>query len=122
MDHRCWDAGRGGAGVAGHGCAAPRRLLGYLRRSLRILSPSPVMTTSADCKAHAAECWQMAKHARNIRVEAFLIDMARMWERMSMEVEQSHATAGISTPHIRLIASQEAANGANSNSRKDRQV
>jgi hypothetical protein len=80
------------------------------------------MITSADCKAHAAECWQMAKHARNIRVEAFLIDMARMWERMSMELEQSHATAGISTPHIRLIASQEAANGANSNSRKDRQV
>ena len=54
------------------------------------------------------------------RMEAILIDMARMWERMSMELEQSHATAGISTPHIRLIASQEAANGANSNSRKDR--
>jgi hypothetical protein len=81
------------------------------------------MITSADCKAHAAECRQMAKRAFNLRVEAILIDMARIWERMAIEVGQSEAPvarAGVSTPHIRVIASQEATNGANSNSRNDR--
>ena len=81
------------------------------------------MIASADCRCHGAECREMDERAPNVRVAAILIDMARIWERMAIEVEQSEAPvarAGVSTPHIRVIASQEATNGANSNSRNDR--
>jgi hypothetical protein len=69
----------------------------------------------------------MAQHAPNIRVEAILIDMARSWERLAIEVEQSLATVAGAAPTVgvRILEgglSQEAANGANKNSRKDSAV
>jgi len=40
-----------------------------------------------ECKANAAECRQMAERAPNSRVQAILIDMARTWDRLAIEVE-----------------------------------
>ena len=44
------------------------------------------MITSVECREHAAECRQMAEHAPNLRVRTILIDIARTWERLALEV------------------------------------
>jgi hypothetical protein len=40
-----------------------------------------------ECKEYAAECRQMAERAPNSRVQAILIDMARTWDRLTIEAE-----------------------------------
>jgi hypothetical protein len=88
----------------------------FLRRSLRILSPTPVILLPIVKLMLLNDGQTRTKHSSRSLPDRDGSNVRAYGD----EVEQSHATAGISSPHIRLIASQEAANGANSNSRKDR--
>jgi hypothetical protein len=47
------------------------------------------MITSTECRERAAECREMVERAPNARVQAILMDMARTWERLS--IQTSHA-------------------------------
>jgi hypothetical protein len=47
------------------------------------------MITPVECRQHAVECRLMADRAPNSRVQAILIDMARMWDRLAVEAEHS---------------------------------
>jgi len=48
------------------------------------------MITPVECRQHAVECRLMADRAPNSRVQAILIDMARMWDRLAIEAEHSN--------------------------------
>jgi hypothetical protein len=50
---------------------------------------SATMVTPVECRQHAVECQRMAERAANLRMRSILIDMARTWQRLSLEVEQS---------------------------------
>jgi hypothetical protein len=50
---------------------------------------SATMITPVECRQHAVECQRMAERAANLRMQSILIDMARTWQRLSLEVEQS---------------------------------
>jgi hypothetical protein len=41
----------------------------------------------------AAECREMAGRAQTFRVQSTLIDMARTWDRLALEIE--HSTASV---------------------------
>ena len=41
----------------------------------------------AECKEHAAQCRRMAEGELNLRVQAILTDMARIWDRLAIEAE-----------------------------------
>jgi hypothetical protein len=65
----------------------------------------------------------MAYHAPNIRVQGILIDMARSWERLAIELEKTLEVVAGDPPasRVRIIPGgiiQEAPDGANRNSRK----
>jgi hypothetical protein len=49
---------------------------------------SATMITAVECRQHAFECQQMAERAANLRMQSILIDMARTWRRLALEVEQ----------------------------------
>ena len=51
------------------------------------------MIDATECRELAAECRQMADRAQTIRVRSVLIDIARTWDRLALEVE--HSTARI---------------------------
>ena len=46
------------------------------------------MITSRECKERAAECREMARREPNPHVQAVLNDMARTWERLSIQAAQ----------------------------------
>jgi hypothetical protein len=46
------------------------------------------MITTVECRRHAVECQRMAERAANLRMRSILIDMARTWQRLALEVEQ----------------------------------
>jgi hypothetical protein len=46
------------------------------------------MITSVECRQHAIECERTAERAANLRIQSILIDMARTWRRLALEVEQ----------------------------------
>jgi hypothetical protein len=50
---------------------------------------SAARITPVECRQHAVECERMAERASNPRMQSILIDMARTWQRLSLEVEQS---------------------------------
>jgi hypothetical protein len=50
---------------------------------------SATMITSVECQQRAVECHRMAERASNLRMQSILIDMARTWQRLSLEIEQS---------------------------------
>jgi hypothetical protein len=50
---------------------------------------SATMITPVECRQHAVECQRMVERAANLRMRSILIDMARTWQRLSLEVEQS---------------------------------
>jgi hypothetical protein len=49
---------------------------------------SATTTTPVECRQHAIECQRMVERAANLRMQSILIDMARTWERLALEVEQ----------------------------------
>ena len=51
------------------------------------------------CRDRAAECRQMAERAPNMRVPGILLDMARTWTRLALEVEQ---WGQLNRPTVRL--------------------
>jgi hypothetical protein len=50
------------------------------------------MIGATECRELAAECRQMADRAQTFRVRSILIDIARTWDRLALEVEHSTAT------------------------------
>ena len=46
------------------------------------------MITSRECRERAAECREMAEREPNAQVRAVLKDMARSWERLSLQTAQ----------------------------------
>ena len=50
------------------------------------------MISATECRERAAECRQMADREHTFRVQSILIDMARTWERLALEAEQSAPT------------------------------
>jgi len=50
---------------------------------------SATMITPVECRQHAVECHRMAERASNLRMRSILIDMARTWQRLALEVEYS---------------------------------
>jgi hypothetical protein len=46
------------------------------------------MLTAERCRDRAAESQQMAEHAPNARIRDILLDVARTWTRLALEVEQ----------------------------------
>ena len=46
------------------------------------------MVTAERCRDHAAECQLMAEHAPNARIRDILLNVARTWTRVALEVEQ----------------------------------
>jgi hypothetical protein len=50
------------------------------------------MIGATECRELAAECRQMADRAQTFRVRSILIDIARTWDRLALEVEHSAAT------------------------------
>jgi hypothetical protein len=49
---------------------------------------SATMITPVECRQHAVECQRMAERSANLRMQSTLIDMARTWQRLALEVEQ----------------------------------
>jgi len=47
------------------------------------------MISASECRERAAECRQMADREDTFRVQSILIDMARTWDRLALEAEQS---------------------------------
>jgi hypothetical protein len=47
-----------------------------------------MLITPERCRDRAAECHQMAERAPNMRVQDILLDIARTWTRLALEVEQ----------------------------------
>ena len=56
------------------------------------------MIDATECRELAAECRQMADHAQTVRVRSILIDIARTWDRLALEVE--HSTARITPKEV----------------------
>ena len=56
------------------------------------------MIDATECRELAAECRQMADRAQTIRVRSILIDIARTWDRLALEVE--HGTARITPKQV----------------------
>ena len=48
------------------------------------------MIDATECRELAAECRQMADRAQTFRVRSILIDIARTWDRLALEVEHSN--------------------------------
>ena len=46
------------------------------------------MITPVECRERAVECQRMAERVANLRMQSILIDMARTWRRLALEVEQ----------------------------------
>jgi hypothetical protein len=46
------------------------------------------MITTVECRQRAGECQRLAERAANFRMRSILIDMARTWQRLALEVEQ----------------------------------
>jgi hypothetical protein len=57
------------------------------------------MLSPEKCRDRAAECYQMAEGAPNMRVQGILLDMARTWTRLALEAEQ---WSGANRPMLRL--------------------
>ena len=53
--------------------------------------PEAGMIDATECRELAAECRQMADRAQTIRLRSILIDIARTWTRLALEVEYSTA-------------------------------
>ena len=51
------------------------------------------MISAVECREHAAECRQMSERAPSLRVRDILIDMARTWERLALEIDHSAPTS-----------------------------
>src|SRR5262249_61039560 len=47
------------------------------------------MISHRECRERAGECRETAKRAPNASVQAILIDMARTWERLALQILQS---------------------------------
>lgn len=62
-----------------------------------------VMIASSECNQHAVECRQMAARAPNPTVHAILIDMARTWDRLALQVVQSSDHPARVPPPITLL-------------------
>jgi hypothetical protein len=45
-----------------------------------------------ECKEQAAQCRGMAEGEPNLRVQAILMDMAKTWDRLAIEVEISQSS------------------------------
>jgi hypothetical protein len=43
--------------------------------------------TPVECRQHAVECQRMAERVANLRMQSILIDMARTWRRLALEVK-----------------------------------
>ena len=54
------------------------------------------MLTQFKCKKRAAECRQMADEADNIHMREILLDIARSWTRLAVEMEQNSLALGMS--------------------------
>jgi hypothetical protein len=66
---------------------------------------SATMITPVECRQHAVECQRMAERAANLRMQSTLIDMARTWQRLALEVEQSrqkNKSLLLSDPRVHL--------------------
>ena len=51
----------------------------------------------AECKEQAAQCRRMAEGELNLRVQAILTDMARTWDRLAIEADQTIVESDVST-------------------------
>ena len=78
----------GGANDAGY-TLLPVAVIGWVHRSEGTLA----MISAVECKEHAVECRQMSERARSLRVRDILIDMARTWERLALEIDHSAPTS-----------------------------
>jgi hypothetical protein len=47
------------------------------------------MITAIECRERATECRQMAEREHSQRVRLILTDMARVWERLTLEAEHT---------------------------------
>ena len=66
---------------------------------------SATMITPVECRQQAVECQRMAERAANLRMQSTLIDMARTWQRLALEVEQSrqkNKSLLLSDPRVHL--------------------
>ena len=73
-------------------CASVSGLLGeepYLLYLDVCQSVCAAMITHRECRERAAECRETAKRAPSASVQAILIDMARTWERLALQILQS---------------------------------
>jgi hypothetical protein len=53
-----------------------------------------------ECREQAAQCRRMAESEANFRVQTILMDMARTWDRLAIEVEISQRSG----PSLRVIS------------------
>jgi hypothetical protein len=63
------------------------------------------MITSVECRQHAIECERTAERAANLRMRSILIDMARTWQRLALEIEQqsSYKNESLLPHHPRIL-------------------
>jgi hypothetical protein len=57
------------------------------------------MITPVECRQHSIESERMAERAANLRMRSILIDMARTWQRLALEVEQQSGKNESLLPH-----------------------
>jgi hypothetical protein len=60
--------------------------------------PGSGMLDVTKCRELATECRQMADRAQTFRVRSILIDIARTWDRLALELE--HSTARITPKQV----------------------
>jgi hypothetical protein len=60
--------------------------------------PGSGMIDVTECRELATECRQMADRAQTFRVRSILIDIARTWDRLALELE--HSTARITPKQV----------------------
>src|SRR5947207_7921906 len=58
--------------------------------------PGSGMIDVTECRELATECRQMADRAQTFRVRSILIDIARTWDRLALELEHSTARTPLS--------------------------
>ena len=60
------------------------------------------MLTKFECRKRATECRQMADEADNIHMRDILLDIARSWTRLAVEMDQKSLALGMSRGPIPL--------------------
>ena len=70
------------------------------------------MVTSRECRERAAECREMAEREPNAHARAVLKDMARSWDRLSLQAAQFTNQAQLGFPFA-TVSHELQAFGAN---------